>query len=80
MINKHENISVGVTGWKWSEWPKITDTNLKTAKSTVAVHSVWHDIYVTTETGESACCCLLFVRLRNSDRERATEIRRNAQT
>jgi hypothetical protein len=24
---------------------------LKTAKSTVKVHSVWHDIYVATETG-----------------------------
>jgi hypothetical protein len=45
---------------------------LKIAKSTVEVHSVWHDIYVATETGGH-------MRLRKSDRERARDVRRDVQ-
>jgi predicted membrane-bound mannosyltransferase len=53
---------------------------LKIAKSTVEVHSVWHDIYVATETGGQMRDVVYYsVRLRKSDRERARELRRDAQ-
>jgi hypothetical protein len=53
---------------------------LKTAKSTVEVHSVWHDIYVATETGGQMRAVVYHsVRLRKSDRERARDLRRDAQ-
>jgi hypothetical protein len=53
---------------------------LKIAKSTVEVHSVWHDIYVATETGGKMRAVVCYsVRLRNSDRERARDLRRDAQ-
>jgi hypothetical protein len=52
---------------------------LKTAKSTVAVHTVWHDIYVATETGGQMRAVVYYcVRLRKSDRERARDLRRDA--
>jgi hypothetical protein len=42
---------------------------LKFAKSTVEVHSVWHDIYVATETGGQMRAVVYYsVRLRKSDR------------
>jgi hypothetical protein len=53
---------------------------LKTAKSTVEVHSVWHDIYIATETGGQMRAVVYYsARLRNSDRERARDLRRDAQ-
>jgi hypothetical protein len=53
---------------------------LKTAKSTVEVHSVWHDIYVATETGGQMRAVVYYsVRLRKGDRERARDLRRVAQ-
>jgi hypothetical protein len=53
---------------------------LKTAKSTVEVHSVWHDIYVATETGGQMRAVVYYsARLRKSDCERATDLRRDAQ-
>jgi hypothetical protein len=53
---------------------------LKIAKSTVEVRSVWHDIYVVTETGgQMRPVVYYFVRLRKSDRERARDLRRDAQ-
>jgi hypothetical protein len=69
MINKHENIGVGVywddvgvPGWMLSGWSKLRETNSsKICKNTVAVHSVWRDIYVATEIGGQmrGCCVLL---------------------
>jgi hypothetical protein len=53
---------------------------LKISKSTVEVHSVWHDIYVATETGGKMRAVLYYsMRLRKSDRERARDLRRDAQ-
>jgi hypothetical protein len=53
---------------------------LKIAKSTVEVHSVWHDIYVATETGWQMRAVVYYsVRLRKSDRERPRYLRRDAQ-
>jgi hypothetical protein len=53
---------------------------LKIAKSTVAVHSVWHDIYVATETGGHMRAVVYYsVRLRKSDRETSRDLRRDAQ-
>jgi hypothetical protein len=53
---------------------------LKTAKSTVEVHSVWHDIYIATETGgQMRAVVYCSVRLRKSDREIARDLRRDAQ-
>jgi hypothetical protein len=53
---------------------------LKIAKSTVEVHSVWHDIYVATETGGQMRAVVCHsVRLRNSYRERPRDLRRDAQ-
>jgi hypothetical protein len=53
---------------------------LKIAKSTVEVHSVWHDIYVATETGGQMRAAVCYsVRLRKSDREIARDLRRDAQ-
>jgi hypothetical protein len=77
-INKHENISVGAychdvgdPGWKLSGW----------SKSTVEVQSVWHGIYVATETGGQMWAVAYYsVRLRKSDRGRARDLRRDAQT
>jgi hypothetical protein len=48
---------------------------LKTAKSTVEVHSVWHDIYVATETGR---CGLLYITPRACARATAKEQGTNA--
>jgi hypothetical protein len=88
MINKHENISVGVywddvgvPGWKLSGWSNTRATIvLKTAKSTVEVHSLWHDIYVATETGRQMRAVVYYsVRLRKSDREKARDLSRVAQ-
>jgi hypothetical protein len=53
---------------------------LKTAKSTVEVHSVWHDIYVATGTGGQMRAVVCYsVRLLESDRVRARDLRRDAQ-
>jgi hypothetical protein len=53
---------------------------LKTAKSTVEVHSVWYNIYVATEAGGQMQAVVYYsVRLRKSDRERARDLRRDAQ-
>jgi hypothetical protein len=53
---------------------------LKIAQSTVEVHSVWRGIYVATETGRQMRAVVYYsVRLRNSDRERARDLRRHAQ-
>jgi hypothetical protein len=55
-------------------------TVLKTAKSTVEVHSVWHDIYVATETGGQMWAVVCYsVRLRKSDRKNVTDQRRDTQ-
>jgi hypothetical protein len=88
MINKHENISVGVywddvsvPGWKLSGWSNAIATNIsKFSKTTVEVQSVWHDIYVATETGWQMRAVEYYsVRLRKRDRERARDLRRDAQ-
>jgi hypothetical protein len=53
---------------------------LKTAKHTVEVHSVWHDIYVATETGGQMRAVVYYsARLRKSDSERAREQSSEAQ-
>jgi hypothetical protein len=53
---------------------------VKVAKSTVEVHSVQHDIYLATETGGQMRAGVYYaVRLRKSDRERARDLRRDAQ-
>jgi hypothetical protein len=53
---------------------------LKFAKITVEVHSVRHDIYVATETGEQIRAVVYYcVRLPKSVRERARDLRRDAQ-
>jgi hypothetical protein len=53
---------------------------IKIAKSTVEVHSVWHDIYVATEAGGQMRAVVWYsVRLRKSDREWARDLRRDAQ-
>jgi hypothetical protein len=53
---------------------------LKIATSTVEVHSAWHDIYVATETGgQMRAVAHYSSRLRKSDRERARDLRRDAQ-
>jgi hypothetical protein len=52
---------------------------LKIAISTL--YSVWHDIYVATETGGQMRVVMCYsVRLRKIDRERARDLRRDAQT
>jgi hypothetical protein len=49
---------------------------LKPDKSTVEVHSVWHDIYVATKTGGQMPAVVYYsVRLRKSVRERARDLR-----
>jgi hypothetical protein len=49
------------------------------AKSTVEALSLWHDIYVGTETGgQMRVVVNNSLRLRNSDRERARNLRRDA--
>jgi hypothetical protein len=53
---------------------------IKIAKITVEVHSVWHDIYVATQTGGQMWAVVYYsARLRKSDRERARDLRRDAQ-
>jgi hypothetical protein len=53
---------------------------LKNVKSTVELHSVWHNIYVATETGGQMRAVVYYsVRLRNSDRERTRDLSRDAQ-
>jgi hypothetical protein len=53
---------------------------LKTTKSTVEVYSVWHDMYVATETGGQMRAVVYYsARLRKSDRERARDLRRDVQ-
>jgi hypothetical protein len=53
---------------------------LKITKSTVEVHSVWHDIYVATETGGQMRAVVYYsARLRKSDHERVRDLRRDAQ-
>jgi hypothetical protein len=53
---------------------------LKTAKITVDVHSMWHDIYVATETGVQMRAVVCYsLGLRNSDHERARDQHRDAQ-
>jgi hypothetical protein len=53
---------------------------LKIAQSTVEVHSVRYGIYVATETGGQMRAVVYYsVRLRNSDRERARDLRRHEQ-
>jgi hypothetical protein len=82
MINKHENISVSVY-WDTSAFldescqgDRTQQSVLKTAKSTIEVHSVWH-IYVATETGGQMRAFEYYsARLRKSDRERAKDVRR----
>jgi hypothetical protein len=55
-------------------------TVLKTAKSTVEVHSVCHDIYVATETGgQMRAVVYSSVRLCKSDRERPRDLYRDTQ-
>lgn len=59
MINKHENICVGVwwddvsiPSWKLSGWYNTRAIiSSKICKGTVKVHSVYHDIYVATNRG-----------------------------
>jgi hypothetical protein len=53
---------------------------LKTAKITVELHWMWHNIYVANETGGQMRAVVYYsVRLRNSDRERARDLRRVAE-
>jgi hypothetical protein len=88
MKNKHENISVGVY-WGDVGVPAEScqgdrtqgqQSVLKIAKSTVEVHSVWHGIYIATETGGQMRAVVYYsVRLRKSDRERTRDLRRDAQ-
>jgi hypothetical protein len=53
---------------------------IKIAKSKVGVHSVWYDIYIATEAGGKMRAVVYYsVRLRKSDRERARDLRRDAQ-
>jgi hypothetical protein len=53
---------------------------LKSAKSTVEVHSVWHDTYVATETGGQMRAVVYYsARLRKSESEKARGLRRDAQ-
>jgi hypothetical protein len=53
---------------------------LKIAKSTVEVHSVWHNIYVATDTGGQMGAVVCYsVRLRKSDREKARDLLRDVQ-
>jgi hypothetical protein len=88
MINKHGNISVGVywddvgiPGWMLSGRSNtraiICSKNCeKYSRSTLGVH----DIYVATETGGQMRAVVYYsVRLRKSGRERARDLRRDAQ-
>jgi hypothetical protein len=68
MVNKHENINVGVywdgvcfPGSKLSGWSNTSTTvSSGSAKSTVEVHSVCDDMYVATgRGGQMAGCCVL---------------------
>jgi hypothetical protein len=53
---------------------------IKTAKSTIEVHSLWHDIYVATEAGGQIRVVVCYCgRLRMGDRERARDLNRDAQ-
>jgi hypothetical protein len=53
---------------------------LKTAKNTVKLHSVWHDIYIATDTGGQMRTVVYYsARLRNIDHEMARDLRRDAQ-
>lgn len=65
MINKHETIGVNV--YRHDEG---VTTYLKTAKNTVELHSLGHDINVATKTGEQMQSFVYYsVRLRTSDSE-----------
>jgi hypothetical protein len=88
MINVHENISVGVywddvgiPGWKLSGQSNTSATiSSKNCENTVELDSMWHNIYVATETGGQIRAVVYYsVRLRNSDRERTRDLRRDAQ-
>jgi hypothetical protein len=62
------------------DWTQEKRPVLNIAKSTVEVHSVWHDMYVPTETGGQIRAVECYsVRLRKNDRERARDQRRDAQ-
>jgi hypothetical protein len=51
---------------------------LKTAKSTVEVHSVWRGIYVVSETGgQMRAVVYHYARLRKCERKRARDLRRD---
>jgi hypothetical protein len=52
---------------------------LRTAKVTAEEHSVWHDIYVATETGEQMRVVYYSARLRKSDSEKARNLHRDAR-
>jgi hypothetical protein len=61
-------------------WTQGQQSVLNTAKNPVEVHSVWHDIYVVTETGGQMQAVVYYsVRLRKNDRERAKDLRRDTQ-
>jgi hypothetical protein len=76
MINKHENKTLVLIG-KTSAFLAVScqgdrtqgqQTLLKIAKSTVEVHSVWHNMYVATGTGEQMRDIVYYsVRLRKSE-------------
>lgn len=87
IINKHENVSVHVY-WNGVGLPgdscRVDQTQgqkslLKIMKSTVELRSVWHYINVATEReGQMRAVVCYSMRLRNSHRERARDIRRDA--
>jgi hypothetical protein len=87
MINKHEDISVGVS-WDEVDVPgcrlsgcsnERATMSSKNCKSTVEVHSVRHGICVTTETGGQIQAVVHYsVRLRKRDSKRARDLRRDA--
>jgi hypothetical protein len=73
MITKHENISVGVY------WDVVSVPGRKLSACEKYSRSAL-DIYVATETGgQMRAVGYYSARLRKSDRERARDIRRDAQ-
>jgi hypothetical protein len=70
---------VGVPGWKLSGLtkPQGQQSALKTAKRTVEVYCVWHDIYAAG--GQILATVYYSARLRKSDHERGKDLQRDVQ-
>jgi hypothetical protein len=88
MINKHEKIVLVSTGMTLAFMVKSCQGDrtqeqqsvLKIAKITTEVHSMWHNIYIATETGRHMRAVLYYsMCLRKSDCKETGDLRCDEQ-